>query len=323
MRPMLFWSAAMVSALWLAVPADAIQFDNYVPATHNRYAGGIDNPTFLLAGYDTSAVAKRDNAGSGAALFTNQHFVTAHHFKPGANVTFRGTDGMDRSFAVSGYQRLTTGGIGSDISIGTLATPVDPGTDFITPLPIAVGSLDGFVGREAYTFGRFDRAGRNVIEQTDLYAFDDDPIDSPTFGFASIFQTTENSGGDGPGPLTDGLGPDEAGLQGGDSGNAALILLDGQLAILGSHFGIGSGFEPPAPDEAPNPDRFTQFDPYFSVSTLLSPYLDQIDTIVARDEQAYTLLAVPEPTALLVMLAGGMLLVGRRCRCRDMGTGTR
>ncbi|MEM6394254.1 MAG: hypothetical protein AAF797_15930 [Planctomycetota bacterium] len=307
--------ATCLPLIGLAPSAAAIQFDDYDPTRHERFLGNdANNPDFLLAGFDLSAIAKTPNKGSGAVLISPQHFITADHFKPaGVNtpITFRGTDGTDRSYTVASYDQLTTLGDGSDLSIGTLASPINPLTDFINPLPIAVApDLDGFIGLEIYTFGKGDRAGRNVIVDTGLAEFSSGNP-RPSFALATVFDTVENSGGDGNGPLTDGLGPDEAGLQGGDSGNAALTVIDGQLAVLGSHFGIASGL----PDNSPFTD-FSQDDPYFGLSTLMSPYLNQINAIAQSDGQFIATLAVPipEPGTAATLAILGLTLTARRRR---------
>ncbi|MEM1211942.1 MAG: PEP-CTERM sorting domain-containing protein [Planctomycetota bacterium] len=297
----------------LAPSAEAIQFDSFDPTRHERFLGDdSNNPDFLLAGFDLSGIAKRGNAGSGAVLITPQHFITADHFLPTAvngSVTFRGTDGTDRSYTVTGYDQLITnvntlsGPVvgGSDLTIGTLAAPIDPLTDFINPLPIAFAfDINDFVGLEVFTFGNGDLAGRNVISSVNLSTFAGG--DRPSLTFSTLYETVENSGGDDIGPLTDGLGPDEAGLQGGDSGNAALTVIDGELAVLGSHFGISLG------------GPFDDFDQYSSTSSLFSPYILQVFDVVQDEGQFFDVafVPIPEPSTAAVLLLGLSLAAVRR-----------
>lgn len=303
--------AVVCVAIGLTVSVSAAQFDDFNATQHDRFlGGGAPNPSFILNGYDVSGIARRDNAGGGSAmLISPQHFVTANHFKPtgvGGSLQFQNAAGVVHNATVASYNRLSTDGVGSDISIGTLTAPINPATG-INPVPILVGPLDALIGLEVALFGKGDVAGRNIITDTGLIFFNGNPASSPTLAFATRFDTVENSGGDGAGPLTDGLGPDEIGLIGGDSGHSALAIYDGQLLALGAHIAIGSELE----DN--DPDQFTQDDRYWSFSSYLGEYLDQIDAIVTGDGQTYTTVAIPEPATGL-LLAGGVLLAARRRR---------
>ncbi len=281
-----------MAILW-AAPAEAALFSAYNAAIHERFSSGTtSNPTFLLNGFDLSGVAFDTTPGTidarGAALISQQHVLGAWHFRP-STVNFVGTDGVVRSYAVESWTRLTTGGINSDVAIGRLASEVTN----VNPLPIAIGADSAFIGHELYAFGQSNQAGRNIIDAIGTLYLNGDPSDNPTVVTAYDFDNPSNGG-------TGGVGDDEIGLVGGDSGYQSLIVSDGQLALLGAHFAVS---------ETPNYEVN-----YTSFSSFARDYVDQINTIVTGDGQSLSFVVVPEPASMAIFAGAAGLLLARRRR---------
>jgi hypothetical protein len=216
-------------------------------------------------------------------------------------VTFRGTDGVERTYQSASAQDLTTPIPGqpaetSDIRLYTLGSDVDPS---IVPVPIVVGELGMLIGQTFFAIDAQMRAGRNVIDAIGVVEFENGGGDSWAIQFS--YDTDTNGG-------TGGLGRDEIGLLGGDSGNAALIEIDGQIGLIGTHMGI----DVPEGSDAGAGDRYDSF------STLVGAYEDQLSSLVSA--QGYTLrtlsiTAVPEPAAVGFLLAVcATVSLGRRGR---------
>ncbi|QDV40410.1 hypothetical protein Enr13x_02160 [Stieleria neptunia] len=258
--------------------------DGLDPERHDRFlSDGEPNPSFLVDESLLSGVALH-----GAVLITPRHYVTAAHASP-TEVTFRGTDGIERTYQSASSQDLTTVIPGqpsafSDIRLHTLASDVAPS---VVPVPIVVGALDALIGRTLFAMDAQMRAGRNVIDAIGVVEFEDGSRDSWTVQFS--YDTDTNGG-------TGGLGRDEIGLLSGDSGSAALIEIDGQIGLIGTHMGI----DVPAGANAGAGDRYDSF------STLVGAYEDELSSLVSA--QGYSLgtlsiTAVPEPTACGFLLA--------------------
>ncbi len=267
------------------------------PQRHGRFlSDGETNPNFLIDQSQLSGVALQR-----AVLITPRHYVTAAHASP-TEVTFRGTDGIERTYQSASAQDLTTSVPGqpsafSDIRLHTLTSDVDPS---IVPVPIVVRDLDALIGRTFFAMDAQMRAGRNVIDAIDVVEFDNGSRDSWTIRFS--YDTDTNGG-------TGGLGGDEIGLLSGDSGNAALIEIDGQIGLIGTHMGI----DVPAGSNAGAGDRYDSF------STLVGAYEDQLSSLVSA--QGYSLrtlsiTAVPEPATVGFLLAVSATVSLRRRRRR-------
>lgn len=269
------------------------------PVRHDRFlSDGTPNPSFLLDESQLSGVALQR-----AILISPRHYVTAAHVST-TEVTFRGTDGVERTYQSAGAQSIFTpipgsSPVASDIRLHTLTTDVDAS---IRPVPIVVGDLSALIGRTFYALDAQMRAGRNTIDSIQVVQFDSGGSDTVTIQFS--YDTDANGG-------TGGLGIDEIGLLGGDSGNAALIEIDGQLAVIGTHMGI----------DVPEGSSTAAGDRYDSFSTLVGAYEDELTTIVGAagySIQTISITAIPEPSsvALLGAIAGFGLISGRRRRRR-------
>jgi hypothetical protein len=282
---------AALGAGFSAAPASAALFSAYNPAVHDRFTTGTTpNPTFLLSGYDLSGIAYDPTAGGGdprgSALISPLHVLTAWHHRP-TTVTFLSTDGIVRTYAVAEWIQLTNGANGNDVAIGRLGAEVSD-ADNVNPLAIAVGPDDAFIGYDVYAFDQNNRAGRNIIDGIGVV---NTTATNHTVSIGYDFDTATNGG-------TGGVGPDEIGLVGGDSGYSAVVAVDGQLALVGAHFAVS---------ETPSMDVN-----YWSFSTLARDYLDQINTIVTEDGYTLSTIVVPEPSSLFLLGATSALLMLRR-----------
>lgn len=268
-------------------------FQSYTPSRHDRFLpGDTPNPGFFVDETQLSGVALNR-----AVLISPQHYVSAAHVTAGS-ATFRGTDGVLRTYNSASSQTLQTlvtgeGNVNSDVRVHTLAAPVDSS---ILPVPLVVGSALDFIGQEIIVFDQGSRAGRNIIEDISIVEFEAGNGDTITIRYTRDTDTNSGSGG---------LGDDEVGLVGGDSGNSALMLVNGQIGVIGAHMGI---YVPPGT---------TMADPYSSFSSFLSPYANQLDTIVGSQGYSLSLLsvtAVPEPSGfgLMLMVTTGLLVRSRR-----------
>jgi len=252
------------------------------PSRHERFLeDGSANPGFLVPESQLSGIA----VGRGV-LISPRHYVAAAHVST-PSVTFRGSDGLLRSYSSVASQTLQTnvaeeGNVASDIIVYTLGEDVDPA---ITPLPIAVGSIGSFPGQVFYAFDQFGRAGRNIIESVEQVEFTSGDGDSIAVRFS--YDTFDNGG-------TGGVGADEIGLLGSDSGFQAIIRVGDQLGVIGTHMGI----DVPAGNVAENGDR------YDSYSTLLAAYESELQSIVSASGHQLnrlTITAIPEPQAWLTL----------------------
>ncbi len=295
MSRMMPGSHIMFCIVWTAVAmglsANAAIFDTFDPARHNRYTSGTTpNPTFFLKDFDLSGIGGR------AVLITPRHFVTARHVSDvTATAIFIGRDGVSHSYTSNvsddlmttytyttvdsnGKETNVTVTAASDIRVFTLPEDVDAN---ITPIPIAVGGAADFIGHELIVFGNGDQAGRNIIDDVDVETFATRA--NPTVNAIYTFDA---------GGINGGLGPDELGLVGGDSGRQGLIQVGNELALVGTNFGklVPEGVGPRG--------RF------FNFTTLLAPYVDdQLAPLVMTTGQSFrtlTVTAVPEPATWLV-----------------------
>jgi hypothetical protein len=267
--------------------------NGFTPDRHQRFqADGTPNPGFLLPESQLSGVA----FGQGV-LITSRHYVAAAHVSS-PSVTFRGSDGVLRTYSAAESRVLSTavpgeGDAASDIRVYTLAEEVDPA---ITPLPLAVGPASSFRGQIVYAFDHQGRAGRNVIDSVNLVEFSNGSGNTVTIRFG--YDTAENGG-------SGGLGIDEIGLTGGDSGHQALIRVGDQWGVIGAHMGI----DVPAGSSPFDGDRYDSF------STLLAAYEPELQSLVAADGYQLNRLvvtAIPEPRGWLVLGLLGVAVGLRR-----------
>ena len=309
-------AACLASALMLA-PAGASEIADFDPARHNRFVGGnatsgtnVPNPTYLLAGEDLSAVGVN---GVGGVLISPRHVLSATHNSGGtSNFGFVNSAGTFVSIAGQSSRVLatldsTSTNQSTDLRLVYLSREITA-ADLLTPMAIGVGDDPLFAGLEAYVYDVADRTGRNLIDGGRVYdnANDQEAFVGPivdfalagqgtTRGLAYDFDTDDNGG-------TNGLGGDEMGVSGGDSGQALLSYTEGgDLAVIGIHSAISFDQDVALRDQ-----------PYTSFSAQLSAYAGQIDSFVTSDGYAASFVLVPEPTSLALLGAGGLLMLRRR-----------
>ena len=305
-RPLLSAIVVTCGLLGAAGSASAsLYYNGTPPATSDRFLRDTSgnpiytspNPDFILSGFDLSGIAVGDR---GAVLISSTHYLTSAHYLT-INPQFVGSDGVVRTYASAPSSNFTilqttyfdgtsTVTEDSDLVIAELASPI-PASDGVTPLPLLSTDSAFFVGQTTYAFDQDDRAGRNLIDSVDIAGFDEEPV-RPTWSTFYDFDSSTNDG-------TDPLLPDEIGLTGGDSSHASLLIHDGQLAALGTHFAVST--------ENPTLDAN-----YSSVSTLASAYLEQIQAAVEADGQSVSIIVVPEPAAGIAIAGVCGLLLSRR-----------
>lgn len=238
-------------------------------SVHNRYlTGGAQNPSFLLAGHDLTGIA----VNRPGALITPQHFITATHVisasRPGT-VQFRGSDGALHTFTITHVDRVSASHWsptvnGTDVSVATLDRPITPEMG-ITHYPVLREEDFSYAGSEVFVFAtRGEAAGRNKIEAVSSVATSWNPAND-TWIVAFDWDTATNGG-------TNGVGDDEFGLTGGDSGWPVFINVSGRLALVGANFAKTGG----APYN------------YFSFTSFLPRYLSQLESIVSAEGHTMT-----------------------------------
>jgi hypothetical protein len=339
--------AVFAACVWPAA-ASAALLAVYNPAKHDRFlSGNIANPDFLLAGVDLTGVGVGTNGGvlisdqhvlvadhykGGSYSFVNaagqtvtigvdQHTrlttdVRTSQPRLAPRVDDRGNDQLrvdlqPISSATFSEPEPQTVALGSDVSIATLSRPITA-ADGLTPIKLTT-LLPGELQFETiWAYDQNNRMGRNVL--------DGGSISTPngvvgttgvvlagggnaaTWAIAYDFDTTINGG-------TGGVGGDEIGLVGGDSGHAALhVTDDGDVTVVGVHYAVvtSTGTLPPSADES-----------YLSLSSYVLPYRDQIDAILNPPLASP---AIPEPAAVS-LLATTLVLLRRRQQAESVSRG--
>jgi len=213
-----------------ALAVHALIVQGYDPAVNDRFASGYaDAPVpntsanFIGKGLDWSGVGwwKKDPQYS-VTLLSSRHFAYTKHMAPqvGDAITFLGKDGHLHDYHVARLQTVVLGKNGdqpieADTAVGTFAETV-PLDDQVTHYPVAYSDkgIEPFIGRKILTYGHMARIGSNEIVEGIMVQ-----------GMASEY----NFDTDG---LTAGMGKSEVG----DSGSPAFIVIDGALALVGTHW---------------------------------------------------------------------------------------
>lgn len=293
---------AFLVSLVATPPAVAAVFDQFDQDRHSRFGAVASpplnafveaNPNFLIDEGRISGVGLNQSV-----LITQRHYITADHASTSAPI-FRGLDGIVRQYTTTGtgVQLTDTNGIGTDVRLYTLDAAI-PVTE-VRAIPVFTGFGADVVGREIIVKGSSNRFGRNVIDDVVRARFDNTATGRPTDVIEWTYNTTESG--------TTGLGADEIGLVGGDSGSAVLLELNGTLGVIGANFGIvvPDGVTPSATS-----------DTYLSYASFLSSYMSDIDAITMSEggfrAARLTVTAVPEPSSIALLGIIGSGIIGRR-----------
>ncbi|MDD5728411.1 MAG: PEP-CTERM sorting domain-containing protein [Victivallales bacterium] len=293
----IFVYLSISAAVLAAVPsAHALQINGYDSGRHDRFISGysgdpVANPDFFAAGYDWSGVGwDAANDSRSIALVSPLHFVCAHHYEipTGNTVTFLNRDGELKSYTIAGYSNFSftdsDGAHVSDLSLGRLSVAVAE-ADNIAYYPVlnadneSTPAFEGdwYAGKEIISYGWTARAGTNAIDSLGFVSTNStqDP-DNLTFSAVSDFHSGSS------------LYPDEAGLEGGDSGSPSFMVWNDQLTLMGTHFAVGSG---------------TTLS--YNVDAFLPYYIDNENSAMSGSGYALaTINVVPEPSSLLYFVLG-------------------
>ena len=300
-----------------AATARAAVYASFDASTQSRFlSGGSPNPNFYfdeseIRGIAVDLIGTSANEGR-ATLITPRHYITADH-APAVRARFRTAGGTFETYETTGFTRLTTdvppsddgpgGTFTNDFRIYTLDRDVDFATTGIKPLALLDASsesaLGGLIGQPLVVYDQAENAGRNIIDELVLAEFAN-TAPRPTITVRYLYET-------GAGSLSD-----EAGLTGGDSGRPGLLDFGGTPVLIGTHFGI---------DTRASQGYSFPNGPYPSFTTLVTPYLDQIEAHVSSPAQGGFSInritvpgvtTVPEPTFAPVAAVIGLIGWRRR-----------
>jgi hypothetical protein len=225
-RILLFLAPFLLGALGVS----ALDVKDYDPAVNDRFTSGYpeapipnNSPKFIGKGLDWSGVGwwKREPQRA-VALISSRHFTYTRHLAPevGDTITFLGGDGHLHEFHVARLDPVELGKnsaepLYADTGVGTFTETV-PLDAQIAHYPIAFSrkGMDGFISRKLFMYGRTARIGANEIVEG---------IMLNGVGSEYNFRTTG---------LSPGMGRSEVG----DSGSPAFIVIDGRLALIGTHW---------------------------------------------------------------------------------------
>ena len=189
---------------------------------------------------------------------------------------FEGTDDLLHSATVASYYTLTyTGTNGaqvSDLTLGRLSSALPSS---VTPMPIFYAgvtdisnpsSFDAYDGVHLLNYGHTARMGVNGLDGFTEFTFG-----GPLTNIGLVY--------------TQGAGAGETLLEGGDSGSPTLAYRNGVYGLIGTHSGVDIA-------QLLSVDAFVAY----------TPYVNQINTIMAADGQSL-ILVVPEPGTIFFGIA--------------------
>ncbi len=215
-----------------AMVVRALVVQGYDPAVNDRFSSGYPNapvpntnPNFIGKGLDWSGVGwwKKD-AQYSVTLLSSRNFAYTKHMAPqiGDVITFLGRDGHLHDYHVAKLQMVELAKqagqpVEADSAVGTFAETV-PLDDQVTHYPVVFSpkGTEAFIGRKILMYGHMARIGTNEIVEGIM-------IDGVTSEY--------NFDTDG---LTTGMGKVEVG----DSGSPAFMVVNGKLALVGTHWKI-------------------------------------------------------------------------------------
>jgi hypothetical protein len=264
-----------------AISRGDLQVETLQPNRQDRFYAGADKD-FLGQAFDWSGVGQADN-GTWATMISPDYFVSATHWHPSGGDVLKFYEGNDLSgpshqFTVAswGYQ-VTVDGVGSDLWLGRLTTPIPAGDQIASYPVLGLPSDADYVGRIIYVNGKPNRVGQNIIDRITT-AQEPDPPAAP-YKYTVTMEYNYDT--------VDGLGADECYLIGGDSGGPSFVDANGRLALVGIHYYNG-GTPGPVDIGLISGDSFV---PY---------YVDQLDANMGGERVA---VVAPEPSTLVLLLS--------------------
>lgn len=277
-------------AFLAATAANALTIVGYDSATNNRFASGYplvpvenNSVSFLGNGYDLSGVGwNAANSAQSFAMISDQYFVYANHYGPGAGSTlnfYSPTLNTVVSYGVSSTTyNFTFNGQTSDFAIGMLSTSLNAAHGISSYPILDLTTLSSYLGLPALIYGHGangPRLGANTVDVLLPYNFPGGTGDD-SYGIGY----SHNSGL-----------PGDSMFEGGDSSSPTFIPWHGSLAIVGTHSVTGTISSTP-----------------YSIDNFIPIYLDQMDTFGIEFS------VVPEPSRFLLLLLGACALLRRRHR---------
>lgn len=309
--PKLLFLSCLTAFLAFFPCAEALVINSYSdnPALYDRFVSGTypsnpePNPDFFASPYDWSGVGwMSTNQMRSITMVSPLHFVVANHWQipSGSNLKFLNRDGELKTYTVDKYSTFSftdeDGTHTSDLALGWLTTPI-PDSDNIAHYAVLNADdpatpefdIDWYLNKDMYVYGWYGKAGENVINDFTWAYSSNNPNPYADLTFCSMFDYEAL-----------GYHPGLAGCQPGDSGSPSLMPWNGQLTVLGTHFGV-SDF-PPA-------ESWTTYDAFIPV------YIEDMN--LAMEPSGYsvdTVNVIPEPATCILFLSGiaGLFAVKRR-----------
>lgn len=294
--------AASLALMLTCASTQALTIVGYDTGTNNRFASGYPTApvpnsslSFIGAGMDWSGVGWDAGLSTrSVAMISDQYFVFASHYTPGSTIQFLSPTLLTAnpgnpaaavvSYTVQSTTRLVSpiSGMPGDFSIGRLTTPLNAGHGIAAYPVLAFDSLTDYVGLQVLMYGHNDTTTNSTIIGTNTI---------------SAFYHYDLYGGDGindtfaAGYTFEPASPGDSQFEGGDSGSPTFAFYQGRLALVGTHSAIAtiSGTQ-------------------WSFDNFIPVYLDQLQAL----NVAFT--TVPEPSRMLLMIAGLFALLRRRTR---------
>ncbi len=227
----LFLASVALALLQAPITAWALKIQTLDLKRHYRfYLGGDKN--FVGDPYDWSGVSRTVDVGKWGAMISPSYFISANHFHPATNETFRffysnNTNGSyEERTVLSGQKILGAAGANSDLWLGKLSAPVSSSVAKY-PLLRLPNTLSDYTGKTLHVFGRPTDNNQATNSQTRLH-----------MGLSRVGSVQADAGGSyyswGYGSY---FGGDTAQFaEGGDSGGSTFIVFNGVPTVLGTHY---------------------------------------------------------------------------------------
>lgn len=290
MRLILATFVALISFAVTASPLAAALivngYDTEPAGSYDRFANH-DNAPFIGSAYDWSGVG-RTSGGFWGVLISPSFVLSSRHYAPsnGEQIRFYKTNDPTGEYLEKSIVSSTVMA-DSDLILTQLGEATTGVATYAIRNPAA-----NLIGEELYVWGQADtpnytRLGRNEV--SGIWPNFSDPL---LVGQGDVIVYDYDTS-------ATGLGPDEAMLASGDSGGPSFIIGPDGPELVGIHWFI---YEAKLPD-LPFPG---------SGDTLVTSYINQMNSVMAASGQSVTVAAVPEPGALGLVLAGFSIVFIRR-----------